>query len=702
MIKEIFLNARTRLADIIIPKAKKPTQAAGITGFVDLFNQRYGKMQPTDFYKQIEANESWVYACVAAISESVADADYKLHIQRGDKSDEIIEHPFLDIMNAVNPFMNAHDLRELTEAYQLLTGNAYWYLANNALGVPAEIWIVPSQDMKIVPSKDNFISGYIYEPQGCAPLAFAPEEIVHFKYPNPADLFYGLSPLMAAAYAADIDKYMNIYQASTFQNGALPSGVLQSDQTIQKPEADRIREQWKQLYGGADKAGKIAVLGRGMEFKNITMSAQELAFIASKNVNRDTILGIFRVPKSILGLVEDVNRANAEASEYTFSLRNIQPKLKRFQEKINEKIMPLYKQSGKSYLYIQFENVVPQNRELEITERESRLKNGYSTINEEREKDGLAPVAWGDVPLLPANMFPLGSEPAVPEIPAPEKTASASLTEAEQKAVGILAGQKELVHLGAVAKQKLWTIYKARFDKETYKMNKTMQGLFNGQRKEVLENAVQVLGKAFEKGKAKSTADDIIFDIEFWEKEFIKVAGVDIDAAYTAGVKHGKNAIGSNISFDISNPVAQEYLKDKKFKFSFETNKTTRDQLRGEINEGLKAGESSQQIGSRINKVFDFAEKYRGMRIARTEVGDAENKGSLDVWKATGRVEQKEWMHGGGGENPRPEHVEMNTETVDIEDNFSNGLAYPCDPSADPSEICNCTCSLLPVLKAAE
>lgn len=694
MIKEIVKIARGKLADFISPREKKFTGNA-ITGFI-AGGDAYGKMQPTDFLRQVDANEGWVYACVGAIAEGVAEAELSLHVQKGDKSAQVTDHAFLDLMQNVNPFMNALELRILTEAFQLLTGNAYWFLNKDGLGVPREIWIVPSQDMQIVPDKNKFIKGYIYAPEGTDPITFDPEEIVHFKYANPRDIFYGLSPLMAAAYQVDTEKYMGQYQASLFKNDARVSAVLESDQTINKPEADRIREQWKQYYGGYDKAGKIGILGKGLTYKNISLNAQELAFIQSKNINRDAILGIFRVPKSILGLVEDVNRANAEASDYTFAKRNLSPKLKCFVEKINEKIMPLYKQSGSNYLFVKSANIVPANRELEILERTNRLDKGYSTINEEREKDGLEPVEWGDVPLLPINIAPLGSAPEpLPVVPAPAPVpAPADQTQpAKRKA------------FDAITKARVWHSFKARFDRETIALNKTMQKLFNLQRKEVLNNLEHYFsGKAFIGEKASDDeAAQIIFDVEFWEKEFAEVTFEDMGKAYMAGVKHGKNLIGSSVSFGLSNPVAREYLKEKLFRFSFETNKTTTDQLRDEINTGLKEGETITQIGERVNKVFDFAEKYRGMRIARTETGDAENAGMLDVWKEDGRTEEKEWLHGGGGETPRPEHQAMTGEKVGIDETFSNGLQYPCDPNASVDDLLaqtiNCTCTLLPVIK---
>jgi len=419
-----------------------------------------------------------------------------------------------------------------------------------------------------------------------------------------------------------------------------------------------------------------------------------MAYIQSKNINRDTILGIFRVPKSILGLVEDVNRANAEASEYTFALRNIQPKLKRFEQKINEQIMPLYKQSGSNYLYVEFENVVPEDRALETVERTARLNTGMSTINEEREAQGLEPVEWGSVPLLPMNLIPFGSEQPeeTPDAPAAENTPP---EEEQPEQVEENAQGSRLKALKYFSRARVWTIYKAGFEALTKAFEADMKKLFIAQEKDVLNN-LEASGKGFKKG----AADEILFDMQEWEKKFIAVAGVDIDNTYSAGIKHGKKLINEKVDYDISNPAAQKWLKEKKFKFSFNTNTTTRDQLRGELNEGLAEGETTKQLAARVQKVFNFAQTYRSTRIARTEVSDAENKGILDVWNKAGSVEYKEWLHGGGGFTPRPEHQAMSGEQVKMDELFSNGLLYAGDQSADkPEEVCNCTCTILPILK---
>lgn len=679
-IMEFVKGVRHEIAGIFAPELKTSAQSF-TAGFVNLWDMISGAIQPTDYLSQVQANEGWVYACASAIAENCAMAKLTLHAKRGDKVEEIMDHIFLDVWQNVNPFMNNFDLQELTELYQLLCGNAFWYLALNGLGVPQEIWPVPSQYMTVVPDKTKFIAGYLYTPPGGGQIAFGPEEIVHFRYANPNNIFYGMSPLFAAAYAVDNEKYMDRFQSAQFKNAGMPQAILSSDQIINDAEAKRIKEQWKQNYGGVDRAGKIGVLGKGMKFQPIQMTAVEMAFIQSRATNRDKILAIFRVPKSILGLVDDVNRANAEATEYIFNLRNIYPKLIRKQEKINEKIMPMYKQNGGTVLFVQYVNPVPADRVAETTERSARLDKGLTTINEEREKLGMENVEWGDVPIMPINYAPIGSAP-----PAPVAQPQAANVPAASKGDELETARKYFT------RGRVWSIYKARFDSETYIFRNVMQRLFRKQKKNVLERLARYHGKEL----TKDAADDIIFIMAEWEDEFAKAGGPAIANAYEGGALHGIRIAGLSMSFNINNPVAQQFIKEKTLQFSFDINETTSNQLKDEIVAGLKAGETHAQIAGRVNKVFDFAEKYRAMRIARTEVADVENHAIMDQWNKSEQVPRKSWLHGGGGFEPRPEHVAMNGEIVRISERFSNGLSYPGDPAGGPGETCNCTCTILP------
>ena len=108
-------------------------------------------------------------------------------------------HPIIDLLHNVNPVYNGFDLMAQRILYGELTGNAYMAVVyDEALGVPTQLWPMPSQWTTVVPDRNEFIKGYVYGAPGNEPLEFGRDEVIHFRRPNPSDLFYGMGKVEAA------------------------------------------------------------------------------------------------------------------------------------------------------------------------------------------------------------------------------------------------------------------------------------------------------------------------------------------------------------------------------------------------------------------------------------------------------------------------------------------------------------------------
>ena len=65
-----------------------------------------------------------------------------------------------------------------------------------------------------------------------------------------------------------------------------------------------------------------------------SISQKEMDFIESMHSVRDDILTAFGVPKPIVAVTDDVNRANAETAIYIFQSEVIKPEMERLMEKL--------------------------------------------------------------------------------------------------------------------------------------------------------------------------------------------------------------------------------------------------------------------------------------------------------------------------------------------------------------------------------
>jgi HK97 family phage portal protein len=300
------------------------------------------------------------------------------------------------------------DLWELTTLYLEVHGSAYWYLnLDPLLGVPTEIWPLPAQNMTPRRGADsrNLIDYYEYR-SGANSQRFRPDEIIHFRYPDPRNPYTGgLSPLRACFESVALASDYAAFRQAKFQNHAIPDALIAPEDAIGEEERDRLETQWNTTFrrGGA---GKVVVAQNDMKVQLLNHSMGDLAALADLKATKEDICNAFHVP--IAFLTSQTNLANLQASERLHMDKAIDPRLRRRDEKLNEQLVPLYDPTGR--LFLASEDPVPVDQDAGIAQQQLDLKFGVVTINELRGERGLPPVPWGDTPWLPLNWAPSNYE----------------------------------------------------------------------------------------------------------------------------------------------------------------------------------------------------------------------------------------------------------------------------------------------------
>lgn len=317
--------------------------------------------------------------------------------------EEVLEHPLLTLLRKVNPSHNSFDLWELTTFYQEVLGSAYWYLRVGVLGVPEEIWLLPAQNVtpRREPNSPRLFDYYEYR-AGATSHRYRPEEIVHFRYPDPKDPYTsGLSPLRACWEQAALTSEYLAFKKATWENCAVPGAIVSPDEVIGEEERDRLEAQWNAKFrrGGA---GRALIAESGMKVSLLTPNMGDLAALAEYGKTKEDIANAFHLPLSFL--TSETNLANLQAAEHQHMAKAIFPRLQRRDQKLNEQLVPLFDPSGR--LFVASEDPVPFNQEIAWRQQEVDLKFGILTINEVRQDRGLPPVPWGDTPWLPVRWAP--------------------------------------------------------------------------------------------------------------------------------------------------------------------------------------------------------------------------------------------------------------------------------------------------------
>lgn len=117
------------------------------------------------------------------------------------------------------------------------------------------------------------------------------------------------------------------------------------------------------------------------------------------------------------------------------------------------------------------------------------------------------------------------------------------------------------------------------------------------------------------------------------------------------------------------------------------------------VTQGVLQGQSIPQLAASIAGIAGMDQRA-AMRSARTAMTSAHNLGKLKGYGNAAKMGidvQKRWL-ATLDKRTRGSHRHLDGETVELDEEFSNGLKYPGDPDGAGSEVYNCRCTMVPVI----
>lgn len=661
------------------------------------------------------------YAAISTIAEDFASIGlrlYKRKFVRGKMElEEIDEHEALSLLDHVNEFATGYDLKEATEIYLKTTGEAFWLLLRDVGNKPVEIWPLRPDWISIKPDARKVIKGYTYRPPGLSEeIFFDAQDVIHFKAFNPKNLQRGYGGVQAAAMDIDLDDFTASYTRNFFFNSAVPSLLLKTKTNLTEQQIKRFMSQWHSSFGGVRQSHKMGILTGDWEVDQLSDKSEKTNTIEHRKYARDQILAVFGVPKSVLGITEDVNRANAEATIAAYMERTIKPEMERFVQQLNEFYLRNWPDED---IFFWYDDPVPADRKLQLEVYQNGLTNGWLTINEVREEENRPPVEGGDVIYVPGGKGPLGADPANPDnesakgylqlkvkkskndkfkhIKIPQRRLKEIRKEAIKKewrpkiikmlSNAIKISQDEAKRDGHwktfVAKTDTWEdIFKEKvvmlFNEQQSIVNVNVENKnVQGKKKSVDEIARLLFSLASENKKWMAVLEPVI-------RQIIKEQGRDV-----------LDFLGLNGDIDDTQERVLDYINTTAGEFIKGINDVTLKRLRETLSEGVKNGEGVDDLKSRVEEVFDASKGVRAEIIARTEVLRASNFATVESYKQSGVVKGKEWL------TALDERVDenickpMDGQVVPLDKEFKDGEGFPIDyPPAHPG----CRCTTIPVI----
>lgn len=661
-------------------------------------------------YIRSASDIGWFYRGLAVIAYAVSKQPwhlYKCYYKDGQKQrDEIPQHIILDLLSSVNPYMTFIDYITLQTMYLVAVGSCYTVLDFNNLRRPECMW--PVRPDRITPLRDNpqdYISAYEYR-VGNDRIRLEVAEVLAVRHPNLANPLLGSGAGEALKQQLATERYSNALREKLFHNDATP-GLMFLFEESPGPDAETaIVERWKEQHQGWQNIRKPGFLFGKINVKEMTMPFKDLDLTNQDKARGRQILQVMGVPPIIAGDTEDLNKSTSDAALYVFTSFTVDPILTLFRESWNEQLVPLYPQTGNAWLELGYDSPVPKDTAAIQASADSTFKSCGCTLNEYRQMLDLPMVDEGDVYFVPWSVsavprdqltgyVPLkrpqiqGEEIGLSYLGLPEHAKNAGcLAQTRQTTRDVgeatpATNPKAKINMDDGAKTAHWYQWVDKANKREVALLKDLQGLFKSQRAPTLAAYRAGSKKPYNTRAARKEL------VEVFKKHLPDTLQVAYeDATLMIPPKHPK-ATAPPIARPSEPPVpgpdmdAMKWLKTRMNWAAEQVGEDIANDIKNAILAGFEEGEGADLIGARIESVFEGCEKYRALRIARTEVMTASNQGAIQGYKDMG-IEKTEWL------------AERDERCCD-ECYGMNGDVSKIGSGDEPPLHVNCRCTVVPV-----
>lgn len=383
-----------------------------------------------------------VYACVHAIAQWCSTVPI-LITRQGKKIPREELHWMVELFRRPNTQDSPVDLIYALVHNLMVVGNAPMEIVLEKAGrktyIPSELWVVRPEHLKRIYTVAD--GGRLYEFQvGNEQLYLDDDSCLHFRTYNPKNDLWGLAPLASLKSNLQSDLRAFNYNNLFFENGAIPGGVITSDQYLTREAAKDLRDSWAASHKGDTKSHTVAVLGRGAKYQAVGASHSDMGFVDLLRYSAKQIQRVFRVPDIVLGDTQNANRSTAKEERQIFYKDVVIPVLKNLQSKLNHSFVQKYDFQNED-LELVF-NVNAVDAMLDTLLEKAKTANalafqgggwtpnrvlaefwGFETITDNPAAD-MVHIPAGSIPLGVVNQSVMGTDPKpLPEGDAPAKAA---------------------------------------------------------------------------------------------------------------------------------------------------------------------------------------------------------------------------------------------------------------------------------------
>lgn len=343
--------------------------------------------------------ESWaVYGCVTLIANDISKMPAR--VMQFDQSQRIWSATLLRaVLRKPNHFQTRIEFFRCWIFSLLLYGNTYVLKERDQNGFVVAMYVLDPQRVTPLVAEDGGIYYRLSNDNlngiSEASITVPASEVMHDRINTLWHPLIGVSPIAACGSAAAQALAIQDNSTRFFQNMSRPGGVLTAPGAISNDTASRIKTHWDENYAGQN-AGKVAVLGDGLKYEQMTITATDAQLIEQLKFTGEMVCAVFHVPPYKLGLGPMPTVNNTGLLNQQYYDQGLQPIVESMELRLDDGLeLPRNHEC-----WFDESAILRMDQASRFESYNKAIGGGWMAPNEARREEDMQPVEGGDSPMM--------------------------------------------------------------------------------------------------------------------------------------------------------------------------------------------------------------------------------------------------------------------------------------------------------------
>lgn len=366
-------------------------------------------------YEKIYRTQIWVATVVNKLSRGIARLPLKTYVD-GDRPAERTRQrsgPLPDLLKMPYPQGTPFGFKSAIVGNVGIYGNCVAVKVREGHREPT--WLIPTSfaHWQLEPGDGPLGQGrpiewYLFTSNRGQRMAFAPDQVVHFKWWGPGLDVVGAPPLEPLRRTLVVEDAAQRTQIASYEHGNRPSGAWSTDATLRKEQIELIRQQLDDTYGGVDNAFKMAVLTGGVKWSPMSHNLVDSEIIATRKLTREEVAAAYDMPPPAIEILDRATFSNVTEQAIQLYRDTYGPWLTMIEETIQSQLIDLEPRMRGQYVEFDLNEALKGDPLKRFQAYQSA--QWWMTPNEVRERENLPPVDddRANSINIPLNLDPVG------------------------------------------------------------------------------------------------------------------------------------------------------------------------------------------------------------------------------------------------------------------------------------------------------